>query len=305
MPRKLQGLIAAVFTPMHDDVSLKLSMVEPIVEFLIKEKITGLYVCGSTGEGPSLTSEERKLTAEAYVNAARGRLPVIVQVGHQSIAEAQSLAAHARQIGADAIAAIPPAYFKIDSLDVLLDCLDIVNTAAPGLPFYYYHIPAFTGVDFDMVEFLKKGKDRLPNLAGIKFSKPMVHEFQACVAFDNQRYDILFGVDEMLTSSLAAGALGAVGTTYNFAAPLYNRIIQAFQNGEVAEAQKLQQLSVDMVRLVVRYRGMPAFKSLMKIIGFDCGPPRLPLVCLTPIEEDSLQKELKAIGFFDWARGKE
>lgn len=304
MPQKQKGLIAAVFTPMHDDGSLNLNIVEPMVEFLIEEKITGLYVCGSTGEGASLTSDERKSTAEAYVNAAKGRLPVIVQVGHQSLAEAQSLAAHAQQIRADAIAAIPPAYFKIDSVDVLVDCMDVVSAGAPGLPFYYYHIPALTGVDLDMVEFLQKGRDRITNLAGIKYSKPTVHEFQACGAYDNRRFDILFGVDEMLASGLSAGALGAVGTTYNFAAPLYNRIIDSFKNGDMKETQKYQQLSVDMIRLLVRFGGMQAFKSLMKILGFDCGPPRLPLVALTPEQEVAMQQGLTAIGFFDWARGE-
>lgn len=304
MPQKLQGLIAAVFTPMHDDGSLNLRMVEPMVEFLIEEKITGLYVCGSTGEGASLTTQERKSTAEAYVNAAKGRLPIIVQVGHQSLAEAQSLDAHAQQIRADAIAAIPPAYFKINSVDVLVDCLDVISAAAPGLSFYYYHIPALTGVDFDMVEFLQKGRDRIANLAGIKYSKPTIHEFQACGAFDNRRFDILFGVDEMLASGLSAGAAGAVGTTYNFAAPLYNRIIETFKNGDVAEAQQFQQLSVEMIRLMYRYNGMSAFKAIMKPLGFDCGPPRLPLVALTPEQEVALQHELTTIGFFDWARGK-
>ncbi|MFZ5517647.1 MAG: dihydrodipicolinate synthase family protein [Candidatus Zhuqueibacterota bacterium] len=302
MSYKFQGLIAAVFTPMFEDGSLRLNMVEPMVEFLIEEKIAGLYVCGSTGEGASLTSQERKETAEAYVAAARGRLPVIVQVGHQSLAEAQALAAHAQQIRADAIAAFPPNYFKINAPDVLVDCLAIISAGAPGLPIYYYHIPALTGVNMDMVEFLHKSRDRLANLAGIKYSNAAIHEFQACLNFDNQRYDLLFGLDEMLASALITGARGAVGATYNFAAPLYHRILEAFQNHDLAEAQRLQLLSVQLIRLLNECGGMAAFKTAMKFLGWDCGPPRLPLVALTLEQEQAMQQKFVSLGFFDWGR---
>jgi len=302
MPHKFQGLIAAVFTPMFEDGSLRLNMVAPMVEFLIEEKITGLYVCGSTGEGASLTSQERRATAEAYVAAARGRLPVIVQVGHQSLSEAQSLAAHAQQIRADAIAAFPPNYFKIKSVGVLVDSLAIISAGAPGLPIYYYHIPALTGVNIDMVEFLRKGREKLANLAGIKYSNTSIHEFQACLNFDENRYDLLFGLDEMLASALLVGARGAVGATYNFAAPLYHRLFAAFQRHDLAEVQRLQRLSVELIRVLNEFGGMAAFKTVMKFLGWDCGPPRLPLTALTPEQEQALQQEFAALGFFKWGR---
>ena len=299
------GLFAAVFTPMCGDGSLNLTQIQPIVDYLLRAQISGLYVCGSTGEGPSLSSEERRAVAAEYVKAAAGKLPVIVQVGHNSLTEACALASHAQAIGADAISALPPSYFKFSSLETLIDCLNEISSAATNLPFFYYHIPCLTGMDFDMAEFLRRACKCLPNLAGIKYSNTAIHEYQACLRFEPQRLSILFGYDEMLLSALAVGAAGAVGSTYNFAGPLYNRIIKAFKNGDLTEAQRCQALSVDMIRILSRYRGQPAFKATMKLIGFDCGPNRLPLETLTPQELKTMKSELDEIGFFDWALPQE
>lgn len=302
MKSNYSGLIAAVFTPMQRNGSLNLEQVPSIVEHLVQDRVDGLYVCGSTGEGPSLSSEERCATAKAYVEAARGKLPVIIQIGHNSLVEARKLAVHARTIGADAVAAVPPSYFEISSVETLVACLAEITSAAPDLPFFYYHIPSLTGADFDMVEFLRQGGERMENLAGIKYSSPAVDELQACVELGDRRFTVLFGCDEMLLSGLCVGVNGAVGSTFNFAAPLYRRIIIAFEQGDMKQARKYQALSVEMVRTFYRYRSQPGFKGVMKLIGLDCGPNRLPLETLRPEELEAMKKELDAIGFFDWAR---
>jgi N-acetylneuraminate lyase len=301
MENRYAGLIAAVFTPMGEDGSLNLGQIPSVVDHLVRAQIGGLYVCGTTGEGPSLSSEERRATATAYVEAAAGKLPVIVQVGHNSLTESRGLVSHAETIGADAVSAMPPAYFKFESLKTLIDCLAEIASAAPKLPLFYYHIPSMTGMDFDMVEFLRECSKRLPNLAGIKYSHLAVDEYQACLELENRRFDVLFGRDEMLLSALCVGAAGAVGSTYNFAGPLYRRIIDAFARGDLREARRCQALSVEMVRILCRYRGQPAFKAAMKLIGPDCGPNRLPLETLTSEELQAMKNELAGIGFFDWA----
>lgn len=305
MEKHFTGLIAAVFTPMCEDGSLNLNQVPPIVEYMMRTRVSGIFVCGTTGEGPSLSSEERRDTAAAYAEAAAGRLPVIVQVGHNSLAESRALASHAQAIGANAISATPPAYFKFEAINTLVDCLADISSAAPKLPLFYYHIPSMTGMDFDMVEFLRQASKRLPKLAGIKFSDSAIPKFQAAVEFKNRRFDILFGSDEMLLSGLCAGAAGAVGSTYNFAGPLYRQLIDAFDHGDINEARRCQGLSVEMVRILRRYRIQSALKATMKLIGVDCGPCRLPLVTLTDDESQAMKKELDGIGFFDWAMPKE
>lgn len=298
----LRGLIAATFTPFHADGRLDLPRIQPMVDAVIAQGAAGLYACGSTGEGPLLSTAERLAVAEATVQAAAGRVPVVIQVGHNSLTEARGIAAHAQRIGADAISATPPGYFKPDSLGNFVACIAHIAGGAPRLPFYYYHIPVLSGVRFDMVDFLREGGAHLPTLRGIKFSDSALQEMLACVEFDGGRYDILFGVDEMLLGGLAFGARGAVGSTFNFAAPLYQKIIAAFARHDLAEARRLQSLSARMVRIIVGNGGRGGLKAAMAFVGADCGFSRLPTVSCTPAQRARMKKELTALGFFDWVR---
>jgi len=300
MSFRLHGLIAAGFTPMNADGSVAPDLIAEVVEFLIEQRVGGIYVCGSTGEGPLLSTEERMAVAAAYVAAAGGRLPVVVQVGHSSLAEARSLAAHAGQIGADAISAVAPYYFKPGSADVLLDCLAEITAAAPKLPFYYYHVPAISGVDLDVVELLRHAPERVPSLVGVKYTAPTLDEMQQLIEYHGYRFDVLHGRDEMLLCGLAAGATGAIGSTYNFAAPLYRHLIAAFEKGDLDQARQCQSLAVVMIRAALDCGGQAALKAAMNLIGPDCGPVRLPLVSLTAELVARLQHEFEAIGVFEW-----
>lgn len=297
---RLAGLTAATLTPFDADGRLRLEQVGRVVDHLVQSGVSGLYVCGSTGEGISLTNAERQSVAEAYVDAAGGRVPVIVQVGQNSLAAARELAAHAQAIGADAISATCPSYFKLDHLETLIDAMTYVTASAPDLPFYYYHIPALTGVDFDMVEFLRRAAPRIQNLVGLKFTNPALDQYLRCLELDHGKFDVLWGVDEMMLGALATGATGAVGSTFNVAAPVYLRIIDAFRRGDMEQARYWQSRSIGMIRVLASYPFHPALHEVMKLLGMDCGPCRLPHRPLTDDGAASLKDELEAIGFFEW-----
>lgn len=285
------GLIAATFTPMHPDGRLNLSRVGPMVDRLVADGVRGLYVCGSTGEGPCLSVAERKEVVEAFLRASNGRVPVIAQVGHDSLIEAADLACHAAGAGADAISAVPPYYFNAASARIVADCIERVAEAAPELPFYYYHIPAMTRANIDVVELVELVQTRLPTFAGVKFSASALDVLQTLSGLD-RRPNLLFGVDEFLLSGLVAGADGAVGSTYNFATPLFRRVVDAFDRGQVAEAAEFQAKACRLVRTILRYGAQPAMKSVMALIGLDCGPSRLPLRSLEPGEHAALREDL-------------
>ncbi len=300
MESKIKGLIAATFSPMHSDGSINTAIIPQLTDHLIDRSIEGFYVCGSTGEGPLLSVDERKQIAAAYIQAVNKRIPVIVHVGHDSLAEAQTLSQHAASVGADAIAAIGPCYFKAKTIDTLIAYLGRIAEAAPETDFYYYHIPALSGNDFDMLELLEKAPSKIPTLKGIKYTDLTVHGFQECKQNYGDRYQIFFGCDEMLTSGLSVGADSAIGSTYNFAGRLYRKIMDAFAAGDMETAQKLQYVSVQMVRICYNYRGHPAFKSILKLAGLDCGPTRLPLEALTEQEFEGLKTELEELGIREW-----
>ena len=297
--KKIKGLIAATFAAYHTDGSVNLDIVPVIVDKMIKDGLAGVFICGTNGEGPNLTIAERMQIAEAYVKAADKRILVMVHVGHSAIAESRKLAAHAEQIGADAISSVAAFYFKPSGLDNLVDSMARIASAAPNTPFYYYSIPALTGVGMDLVGFLEKAELAIPNLAGIKYTAATLHEYQACLNYKNGKFDILFGYDEMLLPALAVGAKGAIGSTYTFAAPLYLEVIRLYEAGEQEAAAAMQLHSVNMVRCLVKYPPIPAQRAIMRMEGIELGQCRLPLEALSVAQEQDFRKSLEEINFFE------
>lgn len=301
MAEHLTGLIAPPPTPMEADGALNLETVEAQAAALVEDGVAGAFVCGTTGESASLTVAERMEVAERWASVAAPDFAVIVQVGHDCLADCRLLAQHAERIGARAIGCLPPHFFKPASIaDLIAFCVEVA-AAAPELPFYYYHIPAMTGVTFPVADVLAAGAEQIPTLAGAKFTHEDLMDFGRCVELDGGRFNMLFGRDEMLLAGLALGARGAVGTTYNCAAPLYGRIMRAFEAGDLTAARAEQAHARDLVTALRRFGIIAATKAVMAMNGIDCGPVRPPLRDLTAEERGALRAELERIGFFDWA----
>lgn len=294
---RIKGLIAATFSTFNEDGKLNLALIPALVEKLLQDGVKGVFICGTNGEGPNLTIEERMQIAEEFIKVVNKRCLVLVHVGHPSITEARKLAAHAQKIGADAISAVAAFYFKPRSVENLVDCMAEIASAAPAVPFYYYHIPVITGVAIDLLEFLRLGEEQIPNLAGIKYTASTLHEYQACLNYKDGKFDILYGYDELLLPALAVGAEGAIGSTYTFAAPLYLRVMEYFRQGKIAEARQMQFHAVRMIQCLSRYAPIPTQKSIMKILGMDLGPCRLPLTNLSAAEQQDISSYLDAIDF--------
>lgn len=297
MNSQLTGLIAAPFTPLNADGSLNLSRIECQAQSLVQNRVSGAFVCGTTGEGLSLSTAERMLVAERWMAAAPGPLRVIVHVGHNAIAESRKLAAHAEHLKAHAIATLGPTFFPVANVAQLTEYCAQIAAAAPGLPFYYYHMPALTGVDLPMFDFLQIASRRIPNLAGIKFTHENLMDFYRCLEFEAGRFHLLFGRDEILLAALALGATGAVGSTYNYMAPLYHELISAFQAKDLDTARRCQALAIRIISIMSQHGGLPAGKAMMKLIGLDCGPVRAPLTNLPAETLDAFTRELELAGF--------
>jgi len=294
---RFTGLVAAPFTPFRGDGSLADEIIERQCERLVTEGVQGAFVCGTTGEGPSLTVAERMRVSERWVAAAGNRLKVLVHVGHTSAADARALAAHAQEIGADAIGCLAPYFFKPASIAALVEFCGHVAAAAPALPFYYYHIPSLTGVAFAMREFLPVAARSIPNFAGIKYTHEDVADFAACVRFEDHAYEMLFGRDELLLEGLATGATGAIGSTYNYMPGFYHALIAATREGNARVARAWQDKANRVIEVMIRHGGLPAGKHIMRLVGADCGPVRPPLATLTPAAAATLEADLADIGF--------
>jgi len=297
---KLRGLIAATYTPFREDGSVNQDLIPSMTDYMIESGVSGFYVCGSTGEGESMSVEERKQVAGAFVSATKGRLPVVIQVGHNSVESACELARHAAEIGADAISTLPPTYFKPANVDMLVDFIAQVSSSAPDLPYYYYHIPRMSGVYLDMVEFMQKACERVPRFHGIKFSDFFLADLTTCLEFDNGRLDVLFGSDEMILGGLATGAEGVVGSTYCVAAPLFVKVIEAYKNGRMKDAQKWMSKCVRLIRMLDKEPG--PYHSCVKqvvwpLLGFEAGSCRVPQAILSDKEVAHARTQIEESGF--------
>jgi N-acetylneuraminate lyase len=297
----LIGLTAATHTPFHRDGSLNLAVVEQQAAHLLAQQVTTVFIGGSTGESHSLSLDERRALSQRWSEVARGTaLRVVVHVGSNCLTDAKALAAQAQQLGAVAISALAPSYFKPRSLDALVACAADIAAAAPTTPFYFYDIPVLTGVNFSMPEFLTLAQERIPTLAGIKFTNPDLMAFQLCFRADGGRWDVPFGCDEFLLAALALGAKGAVGSSFNFAAPVYQRLILAFERGDITTARDQQFQSVRLIQLLASYGYMGAAKAVMSMLGVPVGPARLPNGNLSAEQVTELRAKLDALGFFEW-----
>lgn len=296
---KLEGLIAAPFTPMKANGDLNVDVIPGYYQMLKRNGVIGAFINGSTGEGVSQTVEERKQVVKAWATASKGDpgFKVITLTGGTCMREAMDLADYAKNAGIYGVALTAPYYFKPANVKQLAACCKQVADAVPGMPFYYYHIPVLNGVNLPMIDLLREVNGRLDNFAGIKYTHEDFMDFSSCLNFANGKYDMLWGRDENMLSSLVLGAKGAVGSTYNYAAPLYLELMKAFRENDLVKARERQQKAIDMIMLLGKYGGIATGKAFMKLIGLDCGKFRLPVKNMTDTEFEAFRTDVASLGF--------
>lgn len=296
--KHLEGLIAAPFTPMNADGSVNLKIIRDYYALLKRNKVSGAFINGSTGEGVSQTMEEKKSVCKAWADATKGQnFPVITLTGGTCIQDSIELAQYAHEVGLYGLALTAPYYFKPADIKQLAQCCVEVGNAVPALPFYYYHIPVLNGTSFPMISLVKELDNKLPNFAGIKYTHEDFMDFSSCLNFANGKYDMLWGRDESFLSAWVLGAKGAVGSTYNYAAPLYNDLMAAYERDDLKSARALQQKAIDMIELLGKYGGIATGKAYMKLIGLDCGEFRLPVKNMNKEQFGQFKKDVEALGF--------
>lgn len=299
MSYRLDRLVAAVHSPFGENGELHTPAVEAQAHRLLQTGVHGVFACGTTGECSSMTNGERIALAQTWCQVARGtKLEVVVHVGGSCQKDSIELARAAEKAGAHALAAVSPSYLKPGTVDDLIDFLTPVAAAAPSLPFYFYDIPPLTGVHLSMVAFLEKAPQKIPQLAGLKYSNPDLPQLIECLNGNEGAFEVLFGIDEALLAVLALGVKGAVGSSYNFAAPIYHRLIAAFFQGDLETARKEQAQSVRLVRLLGRFGYLAGAKHIMGLLGAPVGEVRAPVRGLSNESKKSLERELHETGLF-------
>ena len=297
----IHGLIDAPFTPFCANGDINLEPIPAYAALLARNGLKGVFINGSSGEGYMLTEDERMKLAEAWIKAVPKDFKVIVHVGSCCVRSSQRLAAHAQEIGAWGIGAMAPPFPKIGRIEELVKYCEEIASAAPSLPFYFYHIPAFNGAYLSMLDLLKAVDGRIPHFAGIKYTFESLYEYNRCRRYKDGKYDMLHGQDETILPCLAmGGAQGGIGGTTNYNGRVLTGILEAWQAGDLERARELQNYAQDVIDVICHFRGnIVGGKRIMKLIGLDLGPNRTPFQNVTDEEEQQLRAELEAIDFFN------
>ena len=277
---KLSGLIAAPHTPFDRSGEVAYDLIPAVVEHLLRSGVTGAYICGTTGEGVSCSVDERIRIMETWHRASAGRLKLIAHIGALSITDVRTLGRRANELGGMMVSVVPANYYKPASVPALVEFCRVAAESAPDCPFYYYH-SIMSNIHLSMRDFLLQADGVIPTLAGIKFNSQDLYEYQNCVNALDGKYDIVYGVDEFFAGALALGARAFIGSTYNYAAPLYRKIWDDFDANRKDEVILGMKKVCALVDLLVKYGGIAAGKAYMLAHGFDLGDVRPPLTPLS------------------------
>jgi N-acetylneuraminate lyase len=262
-----------------------------IVKNLSKRGVEGFYVGGSTGECFLLSEDERKIVLETVQEATGGKVPVIVHVGALSTNTAIALAKHAAKMGATAVSATPPFYFRYDFGEIQGYYSDVAS--ASGLPLIIYNIPVFSGRNFGM-----QGLEKLlniPGVAGIKHTSMNLYELER-IQNKYPEMRIFSGYDEVFIGALSMGADGMIGSTVNLMPELFLGIRDAFFLGDLVKAHELQNIANSVIECLSEGSFFPALKYALRLSGLPCGECRKPFQPISNANKELIATKLIEYG---------
>ena len=299
---KYQGIIPALYACYDDNGAISPERVEAFTEHLIQKGVKGLYVGGSSGECIYQSVAERKLLLEHVMKVAKGRITIIAHVACNNTADSMELAAHAESVGVDAIASIPPIYFRLPEHAIAQYWNDI-SSAAPNTEFIIYNIPQLAGVSLTLPLLREMLKNK--NVVGVKNSSMPVQDIQMFKMEGGEDFIVFNGPDEQLVSGLVIGAEGGIGGTYGVMPELYLKIVELVKENKIKEAQEIQYAADAIIYKMCSCRGN-MYAVIKEIIrrreGLNLGDVRRPLASLVaddmPIVEQCIAMIDEAIKKF-------
>ena len=290
--KKYEGIIPAFYACYDAEGKINPTAVRELTRWFIEKGVQGLYVGGSSGECIYQSKEERKLVLENVMAEAKGKITVIAHIACNNTDDSKELATHAESVGVDAIAAIPPIYFKLPPYAIAKYWNDM-SAAAPNTDFIIYNIPQLAGVSLTpalLREMLKN-----PRVIGVKNSSMPVQDIEE---FRAEGCAVFNGPDEQLLSGLVAGAIGGIGGTYGAMPELYLKIYNLVKENKIAEAREVQDDCLQIIINLCSCKGnmYAVIKAVLRKMGApDCGGVRAPLFNLVPEDEVQVDKCVEMI----------
>ena len=289
-PNNINGVIPAMITSFNKDESINKEGIRKTINYLISEKVNGLYITGSTGETFLMSQDEKKQVIEIIVEEVNGRVPVIAHIGSIGTKITSELGQYAEKIGVDALSALPPFYYGFSNDEIFSYYKDISNTT--NLPITIYNISHAHLMDLDMLKRLAAIK----NVKGVKYTAPTHFNFNKIKKEVGENFKIYSGMDEMSLSGLISGADGIIGSFYNLMPEMFVEIYAKVKAGNINAAKKIQEKINIIILYALGKSGYPFIKMGLNWLGIDSGYVRKPFTTFIDREiENTIKNDLKKL----------
>ena len=289
----LEGILVPNVTPFTRRGQIDIKALKTCVRFWLEGGVSGLVPCGSNGEAPYLSRQERMKVIETVVDETNGKVPVIAGTGSMSTMETIALTKDAADVGADAALIVTPFYFKLTNQELFEHYRSV--SEAVDLPIVVYSVPKFTGISLEPA-FVHKLAVENEKVIGVKDSSGNLGAITEIIRLAGKRLFVLAGAADIVLPTLLAGGKGAVVAVANVFPTLCSQLYEAFKNKRYEEAARLQsRISFANEVLVKRFNQLSAIKEAMKSKGLPGGYPRRPALPLVKAERKTLEGLLKEI----------
>ena len=269
---EMNGIITALITPFDAHGNVMMSALREVIQNCLTMGVHCFYVCGTTREGLSLSTSERKAIAEVACGELRNRGGVMVNISHMEFPVAIDLARHAAAAGADAVSTLPPLYYPVTRSEIEEYYCRLLSEIE--LPLTLYNIPMLTRVALDdalvgrLLDYARFG--------GIKHSSEDTYLLSRFKRIGGGRLMVWSGRDAYYLGALAMGADGAIGSSFNLMGDLFIRITEAYRAGQIERARKLQERTNEVHQRLQKHGGVQSIKRCLELIGINAGVCRLP-----------------------------
>jgi 4-hydroxy-tetrahydrodipicolinate synthase len=289
----LDGIFVPHVTPFTHGGQLDINALRQCVRFWLQSGVSGLVPCGSNGEAPYLSREERKKVIETVLDEVNGKVPVIAGTGSMSTQETIAFTKDAADLGIDAALVVTPFYFRLTSREIFEHYRAVCQ--AVDLPIVVYNMPKFTGFSLEPASIQKLSSEN-QSIIGVKESSGSLGTISEIIRLLGNRLSVLAGTADVALPTLLAGGRGAVLAVANVFPTLCNRLYSAFKNGQYEEASRMQnRITFANEVLVRRFNQLSAIKEAMRLKGMPGGYPRRPALPLDGQEKKTVEALMKEI----------
>ncbi len=284
-----KDIIVALVTPFQEDGKINEDVLRQLIEFNIKQDVTGFFVGGSSGEGLLLSYEERVSLFNICTKYSQSKT-MIANISSLQTDEAIALALEAKKANYDYVSSTAPFFYIHSMKEVAHYFIDIMEKS--NMPLIIYNFPKLTKCTFDLENKHIISLLNHPMMYGIKHTNYDLYELQKFARI-NKNLKIYNGYDETYLSTLSLNVDGAIGSTFNFLSSYFMTITKCYENGQYEEALKIQNEMNEIMDVLIEVGLIPGIKHALSLFGFACGKSRRPFVELTNTDKTKVEDILK------------